>query len=232
MKQICSNGSSCGMFHLGNLIFLSFLLSLAFDRVDTDLFVILLQGGKIFTSLRELSFLHTLSDVPVDESSLGVHQIELVIQTSPGLGDGGCIAQHTYCTLHFRQVPSGNDGGRLVVDTDLEPRWTPVDELDRPLCLDGCNGGIDVLWNDVTSVEDDSMPCTSRGGDHTWQADYLAQSRSLWSRQLSAARGRPSPRRLLGRRWREGNGCVGRGPSWFEIPSNLHLERRRNEAMQ
>ena len=49
---------------VADLILLSFLLALAFDGVDSDFFVILLQSGQILTSLRELTLLHTLSDVP------------------------------------------------------------------------------------------------------------------------------------------------------------------------
>ena len=38
--------------------------------LGSDLLVILLKGGKILTGLGELSLLHTLSDVPVDEGTL------------------------------------------------------------------------------------------------------------------------------------------------------------------
>ena len=37
--------------------------------------------------------------------------------------------------------------------TYLEACWTPVDKLDAPLGLDGGNGSIDVLGNDVAPVE-------------------------------------------------------------------------------
>ena len=40
-----------------------------------------LEGGKILTGLGELSLLHALSDVPVHESTLGVHKIELVVNS-------------------------------------------------------------------------------------------------------------------------------------------------------
>ena len=135
-----------------HLIFL-LLFSLALDRVDTDLFVVLLKSGQIFTSLREFTLFHTLSDVPVDESSLGVHQVKLMIKTSPGLGDGGGVAQHAHGTLYLGQITSGYDSWWLVVDTDLETSWTPVNELDGSLGLDGSNGGVDVLGDDVTSVQ-------------------------------------------------------------------------------
>ena len=48
------------------------------------------------------STIRTFPDVPVDERSLGVHQVELVVQAGPGLGDGGGVAQHAHGTLHRR----------------------------------------------------------------------------------------------------------------------------------
>ena len=40
----------------------------------------------------------------------------------------------------------------MVIDTALEASWAPVDELDGSLGLDGGNGGVDVLGDNVTSV--------------------------------------------------------------------------------
>jgi len=89
----------------------------------------------------------------VDEGSLGVHEIELVVKSGPCLGDGGGVGQHADGTLDLGEVTSGDDGWWLVVDTDLEASWAPVDELDGSLGLDGGDGGVDVLGDDVTSVE-------------------------------------------------------------------------------
>ena len=89
----------------------------------------------------------------MDEGTLGVHQIELVIQTSPGLSDGRCVAQHAHGTLHLGQVTTRNNSGWLVVDADLETSGAPVDELDGALGLDGGDGGIHVLGHDVTTVQ-------------------------------------------------------------------------------
>jgi hypothetical protein len=89
----------------------------------------------------------------VDEGALGVHQIKLVIETSPGLSNGGGVAQHAHGTLHLGQITSGHHGGWLVVDADLETGGAPVDELDGALGLDGGNGGVDVLGDDVTTVQ-------------------------------------------------------------------------------
>jgi len=89
----------------------------------------------------------------VDEGSLGVHEIELVVKSGPCLGDGGGVGQHADGTLDLGEVTSGDDGWWLVVDTNLEASWAPVDELDGSLGLDGGDGGVDVLGDNITSVE-------------------------------------------------------------------------------
>merc|ERR1712110_27531 len=129
------------------------LFLLALNRVDTDLFVILLQSGQIFPGLTELTLFHTFTDIPVNESSLGVHQVKLVVQSSPGLSNSGGVAQHANSSLDFGQISAWNDGWWLVVDTDFETGWAPVNKLDGSLGLDGSDGGVDVLWYNITSVQ-------------------------------------------------------------------------------
>ena len=41
----------------------------------------------------------------------------------------------------------------LVADTELETSWAPVNELDGALGLEGCDGAVGVLWNNVSTVE-------------------------------------------------------------------------------
>lgn len=89
----------------------------------------------------------------MDERALSVHQVELVVQPGPGFSDSGGVGQHADGTLYLGQIAAGDDGGRLVVDTDLETGGTPVDKLDGPLGLNGSNGGVDVLGHDVTAVQ-------------------------------------------------------------------------------
>ena len=89
----------------------------------------------------------------MDERPLGEHQIELVVDASPSLGDRRRVSKHADGSLHLRQVRSGHDGRRLVVDADLEPGRAPVDELDRALRLDRGDGGVDVLGHDVSAVQ-------------------------------------------------------------------------------
>jgi hypothetical protein len=54
----------------------------------------------------------------------------------------------------------------LVVDTDLETSWAPVNELNGSLGLDGGNSGIDVLWNNITSVH--------AGDSHIFTVSWVA----------------------------------------------------------
>jgi len=54
--------------------------------------------------------------------------------------------------LYLGQVTSWNNSWWLVVDTNLEGSWAPVNELDGTLGFDGCDGGIDILWHNITTV--------------------------------------------------------------------------------
>ena len=90
----------------------------------------------------------------MDEGTLGVHEIELVVEAGPGFGDGGGVSEHADSALDLGKVATWDDGWWLVVDTHLETGWAPVDELDGALGLDGSNSGGDILWNDIAAVEE------------------------------------------------------------------------------
>uniref|UniRef100_A0A182WE44 Uncharacterized protein n=1 Tax=Anopheles minimus TaxID=112268 RepID=A0A182WE44_9DIPT len=128
-------------------------LTFAIARIHADFLVVLFEGGQIFARLGELTLLHTFADVPVDERTLGVHQIELVIQSGPCLGNGRGVGQHAHGTLHLGQITTRHNGRRLIVDTDLETGGTPVNKLDRTLGLDGGDGRINVLRHHITTVQ-------------------------------------------------------------------------------
>lgn len=66
----------------------------------------------------------------MNKGSLGIHQIELMIQTSPSFSDGGGIRQHADGTLYFGQITTWNNSWGLIIDTHFETSRTPVDELD------------------------------------------------------------------------------------------------------
>jgi len=89
----------------------------------------------------------------VDEGSLGVHKIELMVESGEDFGDGGGVGNHADGSHDLGQISSGDDGGGLIIDTDLESGGAPVDELDGSLGLDGGDGGVDVFGDNVTSVK-------------------------------------------------------------------------------
>jgi len=113
------------------LITVALFLAFTFGGLDADLFVILLEGGQIFTGLGEFTFFHTFTDVPVNEGTLGVHKIELVVDAGEHLSDGGGVGNHAAGAHNLGEIATGDDGGRLVVDAALETRGRPVDELKK-----------------------------------------------------------------------------------------------------
>ena len=90
----------------------------------------------------------------MDEGSLGVHEIELVIDSGEDLSDGGGVGDHAAGSHDLGEITTWDDGWWLVVDTALEAGWAPVDELDGSLGLDGGDSGVDILWDDITSVHE------------------------------------------------------------------------------
>jgi len=144
--------------------FHTFFFSFSFGGFDTDLFVILLEGSKIFSGLREFSLFHTFSDVPMDEGSLGVHKIELVIDSGEDLSDGSGVGDHADGSHDLGEISTGNDGRGLVVDSALESSGAPVDELDGSLGLDGGDGGVDILGDDISSVHEAASHVLSVSG--------------------------------------------------------------------
>merc|ERR1711948_222172 len=116
---------------------LFFLLTLTIGGLGTDLLVVLLEGGKILTGLGELTFLHTLTDVPVHEGTLGVHEVELVVNAGQSLGHSSGVGNHGAGAHDLGEIATGHHSGWLVVDTALETSGTPVDKLDGAFGLDG-----------------------------------------------------------------------------------------------
>jgi len=90
----------------------------------------------------------------VDEGTLGVHEIELVVNLSQGLSNGGVVGNHAAGTLGLGNVSSGDLEGSLGVDSALESGRTPVNELNSGLVLDGGHGGLDIGRSDVTTVHE------------------------------------------------------------------------------
>ncbi|KND94019.1 hypothetical protein TOPH_00909, partial [Tolypocladium ophioglossoides CBS 100239] len=136
---------------------LSLKLLLA-HRVGSNLLVVALQGSQVLTGLRELAFLHALTDIPVHERTLGVHQVEFHRQRAPGLGNCGGVGQHAatsrlHSTVVLGEIAVGHVLRGLVADTKLEASRAPVNELNSALRLEGSNGGVGIVGHDVTAVE-------------------------------------------------------------------------------
>ncbi|OWK16988.1 hypothetical protein Celaphus_00011498 [Cervus elaphus hippelaphus] len=91
---------------------------LSFHRIHTNLLIILLKGSHVLTGLRKLSFLHALTHVPVNKGTLGIHQVKLVVQESPGLSDGCGVAQHAHSSLYFGQVSTSLVTWHLAIRLD------------------------------------------------------------------------------------------------------------------
>jgi hypothetical protein len=113
---------------------------------------------------------------PVDEGSLGVEQVELVVETSPSGGDTDisgirdirltkwCWTAYTGIARPWRDHLRGrvlearcryraDISVSLPAGTHLETSRTPVDELDGPLGLDVADGSVDVLGDNISSVQ-------------------------------------------------------------------------------
>merc|ERR1712139_758390 len=73
--------------NLCNLVLLTevLLLALALGGLGGYLLVVLLESSEVLTGFGELTLLHTLTDVPVDEGTLGVHEVELVVDAGEDL---------------------------------------------------------------------------------------------------------------------------------------------------
>jgi hypothetical protein len=75
-----------------------------------------------------------------------------VVESGEDFSNSSGVGNHAASSHDLGEITTRNDGRRLIVDTDLETGGAPVDELDGSLGLDGSDGSIDVLGNDITSV--------------------------------------------------------------------------------
>ena len=99
-------------------------------------------------------FFHTLTNVPVNEGTLRVQKVELVVQTTPRAGDGSGVRQHAKTASNLREISPRNVRRGLIADTKLETGRAPVDKLDGPLRLDDSNSSVNILGNDIAAVQE------------------------------------------------------------------------------
>jgi len=89
----------------------------------------------------------------MNEGALGVHEVELVRECGPGLGNCGGVGKHADGTVNLGKITVGDHLRRLKADTNLETSWAPVNELNSALGLKGGNGSMDVLGDNITTVQ-------------------------------------------------------------------------------
>merc|ERR1719272_1161006 len=137
---------------VSELITVALLFAFTLGRLDAHLLVVLLKGGKVFTSFTELALFHPFSYIPVHKCTFAVHQIKLVVDAGEHFGNRRGVADHAACTHDLGQVSTGHDSWWLVVDAALEAGRGPVDKLDSALGLDGGDGRVHVLRHHITAV--------------------------------------------------------------------------------
>merc|ERR1719378_645944 len=116
------------------LILVSFV-SLGIPRIHTNFLVILFKGSHVLPCFGKFSLFHTFSYIPVNKSSLSIHEIKLMVQSSPGFSNSSSIGQHAHSTLNLSEITARNNCRRLIIDANLETSWTPVYELQDLLLL-------------------------------------------------------------------------------------------------
>jgi hypothetical protein len=136
------------------LVLITIITFLTLIKLSTNLLVVLLERCKILTGLRELALLHTLTDIPVHEGTLGVHEVELVVDAGEHLHNTGGVGDHAHSALHLGQVTTRHHTWRLVVNAALKASWAPVHKLDGALGLDGGHSSIHILGDHITTVHE------------------------------------------------------------------------------
>ena len=111
-----------------SLLIIFFAFANLVDASGLVHFVLLDKVGHVRASLIELDSLETLVDVPVDESTPGVHLLELAIDTGEELTEGGGVTDEGSSHLETTWWD--------VADGGLDVGWDPLDEVASVPSLD------------------------------------------------------------------------------------------------
>jgi len=99
------------------------------------------------------------------EGSFSVHKIEFMIKSAEDFGNGGRVGDHATSSHDFSKITTWDNGWWLIVDTNFESGWAPIDELDGSFGFDGSNGGVDIFWYNITSVH--------HGASHIFSVSWI-----------------------------------------------------------
>merc|ERR1739848_955358 len=93
-------------FLCSELVAIAFLFSFTLSGFNADFLIIFLECGKIFTSFGKFSLFHSFPNVPMDEGSLGVHEIKLVVDAREYFSNGSGVADHADSPHNFCKIAS------------------------------------------------------------------------------------------------------------------------------
>merc|ERR1719219_3011878 len=134
------------------LVAVTLLFAFTLGSLNADFLVVLLECSQVLASLAKLAFFHSLADIPMDESTLAVHEIELVVDAREHFGNGGRIANHAHCAHDLCQIASRHNRRRLVINATFESRGAPINELNSTFRLDRGHRRVHILGNDVAAI--------------------------------------------------------------------------------
>jgi len=75
-----------------------------------------------------------------------------MIKSREDFGNSSRVGNHANSSHDFGQISTRYNSWRLIVDSDFESSWGPVNELDGSFGFDGGNRSIDIFWYDISSV--------------------------------------------------------------------------------
>jgi hypothetical protein len=84
----------------------------------------------------------------------------------PGLSNSGSVGKHANSTVDLGQIAVRDHLRRLVANTDLKPSWAPINELDSALGFESSNRVVDLLGNDITTIQ--------QAGSHVLSVAWVA----------------------------------------------------------
>jgi hypothetical protein len=88
-----------------------------------------------------------------------------VIKSAEDFSNSGRVGNHTTSSHDFSKITSWNNGWWLIVDSDFESGWAPINELDGSFGFDGGNRCVDILWYNITSVH--------HGAGHVFSVSWI-----------------------------------------------------------
>jgi hypothetical protein len=87
-----------------------------------------------------------------------------MINSGENFSNSSRVGDHTDGSHDFSEITSWDDSGWLIVDSAFESSWAPVNELDGSLGLDGSNGGVNILGDNISSVHEATSHILSVSG--------------------------------------------------------------------